>query len=46
MLQKSDIEPQKSCSDGNCVICKTKEIGLYEIENAAYKLYLKSVKII
>ena len=44
MLQKSDIEPQKSCGDINCVICKTKETGLCEIENAGYNIYCKKCK--
>ena len=41
LLQRSDVSPQMSCGDDQCVICKTKETGRCGKENCGYKIYCK-----
>ena len=45
LLQRSDVLPQMSCGDTECVVCNTKEEGKCRKENCGYKIYCKACKI-
>ena len=41
LLQRSDVQPMKSCHKNNCVVCLTSEKGQCSAENIGYRVHCK-----
>ena len=42
ILQRSDVEPQQCCMDGECPVCLTSPKGLCQMESVGYRIWCKA----